>query len=99
MAHLADILLLIPHFLADPQHLGVLLEKIAITVPLVIGKIVDLLHVRVAALASARGSRIRRLLPKYRQVFASPPLHVDERQREILLVDGEEHVEPFRAEH
>ena len=45
-----------------------------------------MLQVRVAELASARH-------------FASQPTHFDERQQEILLVDGEQHVEPFGAAH
>ena len=41
----------------------------------------------------------RYFLPKHRQDEASQPLHVDEWQREIILVDEAKHVEPFRAEH
>ena len=39
-------LLPLPKFLADPQELDLLPEKIAITVPLVFEKIAHLLHVR-----------------------------------------------------
>ena len=37
-------------------------------------------------------------LPKHRQASASQPLHTDEWQREIILVDDAKHVEPFRAD-
>ena len=32
------------------------------------------------------------------KIFLSQPLHIDEWQQEILLVDREGHVEPFRAD-
>ena len=59
-----------------------------------------MLHVRVAEHASARCDCVLHyVLPKNRQGFASQPLHIDERLQEILLVDGVEHVKPFRADH
>ena len=57
LVRLASILLsLLPFskFLADFQELDLLPERIATTIPSVLGKIARLLHVRVAELASAR---------------------------------------------
>ena len=87
------------NLLVDLQDIDFLPEKIAITAPLVFGKIAHLVHVRVADLASARYKCVPRYsLPKYRQGFASQPLHIDELQQEIFLGERAEHVEPFRAD-
>ena len=36
--------------------------------------------------------------PNFCQGFASRPLHIDEQQQQIVLVDGTGHVEAFRAD-
>ena len=89
----------LPKCLADLQELDLLLERIAITVTICVGvKIAHLLRVRVAELAPARCNGVLHyFLPQYGQSFASQPLHIDEWQQEVLLVDGVEHVEPFVA--
>ena len=69
LIRLASILLLslpLPKFLADLQELDLLPERIAVKNVFVFGKIVHLLHVRVAGLASARCNCVLRcFLPQY----------------------------------
>ena len=87
-------------FLADLQELDLILEQIVITHTFVFVKIEHLFLARVAELASARCYCVFLcFLPKYWQGFAPQALRIDERQREILLVDGRQHVEPFLANH
>ena len=63
-------------------------------------KIAHLLLVRAVELTFAQFHRaLHFALPKHLQHVVSQQLHVDEWQREILLVDKVKHVEPFRAEH
>ena len=91
----------LPSFLSGYQEPDWPPEKIAIIVPLVfLVKSGTCFSFELTKLASARCNCVLRcFLPKYWQGFASHPLHIDERQQEIILVGGAEHVEPFRADH
>ena len=102
IAHLASILLMLlplPIFLADPQELVLLPGKIEGTDPCGFEKIAHLLLIRAVELEFAQLYwEPHSFLPKHRQASASQPLHTDEWQREVILVDDAEHVEPFRAD-
>ena len=80
------------------QEVDLIPRKIEITIVSVFGKIAHLLSCAALELASAHYFCAPHcFLPKHRQDVASQPLRIDEREREVLLVDEATHVFCMRS--